>query len=99
MPSKRPLREVRLALDRRAGVAGRRQATELCARYGPDAIPADMLTAAELAFKHATGRALRDSRVEGNPEVLLTNLIEVWHASFVVELGRQRRARDGAPKS
>jgi hypothetical protein len=90
-------RETRLALDRRAGAAGRRRAAELCAKYRRQP-PAEMIKAAEAAFEHAARRGLREGRIDGNHEALLEHLVEIWNMSFMVELRRQRRQHDGGPK-
>ena len=86
-------REIRLALDRRASAAGRRQAAELSSEYG-NSIPSKILRATEFAFRHTARRVLSDSRIGGNSEALLTHMMEVWNTSFTVELGRQRRKAD-----
>ena len=90
-------REARLALDRRASALGRRHAAELCAKYRLQP-PAEMIKAAESAFEHTARRVLRDGRIEGNHEALLNHLVEIWNMSFMAELRRQRRRRDGGPK-
>ena len=88
---KRVSREVRIILDRRASTSGRRTAAELCAKYGRR-LPPDLIKAAESQFEHTTRRVLRSSRIEGQSETIISDLVELWNMAFMVEMRRQLRS-------
>ena len=84
---KRVGREVRIILERRARASGRRTAAELYANMGGVYRPGLISQ-----FEHTTRRVLRSSRIEGQSETLISDLVELWNMAFKVEMRRQLRS-------
>ena len=50
-----------------------------------------VIKAVESQFEHSTRRVLRSSRIEGQSETLISDLVELWNMAFMVEMRRQLR--------